>query len=70
MRGPRLLLGVLLLGTLASIAGIALTAIWNWFFRGELGLTRDTVARLVILGFVVGSMPLGLAWARSRKDKA
>jgi len=49
--------------------GIALTAIWNWFFRGELGLSRDTVARLVILGFVVGSMPLGLAWARSRKDR-
>jgi len=70
VRGSKLLLAVLVLGVFASLVGIALTAIWNWFFRGELGLSRDTVARLVILGFVVGSMPLGLAWARSRKDGA
>jgi len=70
MRGARLLLAVLLLGVSASIVGITLTAIWSWFFRGEFGVTGDQVGRLVILGFVVGAMPLGLGWARSRKDKA
>ncbi len=66
---PSVLLAVLLLGSAAAVAGIAITVLWNWFFRGEFVLTGDDVARLVILGFVVGTMPLGLMWARSRKEK-
>jgi hypothetical protein len=65
--GPRLLLTGLVLGAVASFAGIGLTVAWNWFFRGELGMSQGTLVRLVILGFVIGTMPLGLAWARSRK---
>ena len=68
--GPRLLLTALVLGTLASLVGIGLTVVTNWFFRGEAGLSRDALFRLVVLGFVIGTMPIGLAWARSRKEKS
>jgi hypothetical protein len=69
-RTPRLLLLALVLGTLGSVVGIGLTVLFNWFFRGELGLTGDAVARLVILAFLIGAMPVGLAFAHSRKEKA
>ncbi len=68
-RGPRLLLTALILGALGSLVGIGLTVVTNWFFRGEAGMSRDTLLRLVVLGFVIGTMPIGLAWARSRKEK-
>jgi len=68
--GPRLLLIALMLGVLSSLVGIGLTVVSNWFFRGEAGLSSDTLGRLVVLGFVIGTMPIGLAWARSRKGKS
>lgn len=67
-RAPRLLLLALVLGVLSSLVGIGLTVISNWFFRGEASLSRDTILRLVVLGFVIGAMPVGLAWARSRRE--
>ena len=66
---PRLLLLVLLFGGVAAAVGIGLTILVNWFFRGEVGISGDEVARLVVLGFVFGCMPLGLVWARWRKEK-
>ncbi len=66
MKRPAIL-AVLLLGASASVVAIGLTVLSNWFFRGQAGISGDQVARLVILGFVIGTMPLGLLWARSRK---
>jgi hypothetical protein len=66
MKGPAFLV-VLVLGASASVVAIGLTVLSNWFFRGQAGISGDQVARLVILGFVVGTMPLGLLWLRSRK---
>jgi hypothetical protein len=68
-KGPRLLLFVLIMGTGAAFVGIVLTVLSNWFFRGEAGLSRDAIVRMVVLGFVIGAMPVGLMWARSRNDK-
>ena len=66
-KAPRLLLLALILGTIGSMVGIALTALFNWFFRGEAGLTQEVILRMVVMGFVIGLMPVGLAWAQSRK---
>jgi len=66
-RVPRLLVLALVLGTIGSAVGIGLTVLFNWFFRGEPGLTGDAVARIVILSFLVGAMPVSLMWARPRK---
>lgn len=60
---------MLLLGGGAAAVGIVLTVLANWFFRGEAGLSWDGLFRVVVLGFVIGTMPLGLMWARSRKEK-
>jgi hypothetical protein len=68
-KGGRLVLTVLLFGTCTSLVAIVLTVLSNWFFRGEAGLSEDQVLRMVVLGFVIGTMPLGLVWARSRKEK-
>jgi len=69
-KGPRLLLTALVLGVLASLVGIGLTVVTNWFFRGEAGLSGDTLGRLVVLGFVIGTMPICMVWIRSRKEKS
>jgi hypothetical protein len=66
---PRLLLLVLLLGATTSFFAIVFTALWRWFFHGEVALSGDTIGRLVVLGFVIGSMPVGLVWTRSRGQK-
>lgn len=68
-KGPRLALALLLLGGGAAVVGIVLTVLANWFFRGEAGLSRDSLFRVVVLGFVIGTMPVGLIWARSPKEK-
>ena len=68
-RVSKLLLLVLLFGGCAAAVGIGLTILSNWFFRGEAGISGDQVARLIVLGFVFGCMPLGLAWARPRSGK-
>jgi H+/Cl- antiporter ClcA len=68
-KGPRVVLTLLLVGTIACVVAIGLTVAWNWFFEGEAGITRDTLFRLILLCFVVVAMPLGLMWARSRNDK-
>lgn len=67
--GRSTIVAVLVLGASASVVAIGLTVLSNWFFRGQAGISGDQVARLVILGFVIGTMPVGLIWARSRKDK-
>jgi len=68
-RGPRLLLTALVMGGLSSLVAIGLTVLSNWFFRGEAGVSGETLGRLVVFGFVVGTMPVGLMWSRSRKGK-
>jgi hypothetical protein len=60
-------LTLLIVGSVASAVAIALAIAWNWFFRGEAGIARGTIVRLVLLSFLVAAMPLGLLWAR--KDR-
>lgn len=66
-RVPKTLLVVLLFGTSAVAAGVVLTILVNWFFRGQAGISSDQFERMLIVGFVFGLMPLGLFWARPRK---
>ncbi|HEX5135699.1 MAG TPA: hypothetical protein VFY93_01915 [Planctomycetota bacterium] len=63
----QLLLTVLILGACASTVAVGLKVLANWFFRGEAGISGDDLGRLLILGFVMGTTPVGLMWARSRK---
>jgi len=67
--GRKLLLTALVLGACASVVAIVLTVVVHWFFHGEPGISGDAVGRLVVLGFVIGTMPVGLVWMRSRKEK-
>jgi len=57
------------LGAVTSLVAIGLTTLSNWFFRGEAGMSGDTLVHLVVFGFVIGTMPVGLMWGRSRKEK-
>jgi hypothetical protein len=66
-RVPKTLLVVLLFGTSAVAAGVVLTILVNWFFRGQPGISTEQFQRLLVLGFAFGLMPLGLFWMRSRK---
>lgn len=69
-RGPRLALILLLVGAIAAVVAAGLTVLTNWFFRGEAGLTSDTVFRSIVIGFVVALMPLGIIWVKMSKDDA
>jgi len=68
-KGPKLFLTAVVLGTCASLVAIGLTVVVNWFFRGEAGISGEMIGRHVVLGFVIGVMPVGLMWARSRKER-
>jgi hypothetical protein len=63
-RVPKMLLAVLLLGVSSCAAGVVLTILANWFFRGQAGISSDEFQRMLVLGFVFALMPLGLFWAR------
>lgn len=63
----QLLLTALVLGGGAALVAVGLKILTNWFFHGEAGISGDDLGRFVFLGFVIGLMPVGLIWARSRK---
>jgi hypothetical protein len=65
----KLLLTLLVLGGGAALVAVGLKVLTNWLFRGEAGISGDDVGRFVVLGLVIGAMPVGLIWARSRKKE-
>jgi hypothetical protein len=58
---------MLLLGGSAVAAGVVLTILVNWFFRGQAGISTEQFHKMLVVGLVFALMPLGLVWARSRK---
>lgn len=62
------MLTTLVLGTGTAVLGLGFTALSNWFFHGEARVSSDVLGRVILLGFVIGSIPVGIAWMRSRKQ--